>query len=100
MRMSVKEEKNLLDHADGCVRGHAEGWHACVRTQMRVKEKKKKNLLTGASGGRGVRICCVRMCCVWMPMSAKKREEKKTYLEWGHADANALRADGVACGCQ
>ena len=31
-------------------------------------------------------------------MSAKKREEKKTYLEWGHADANALRADGVACG--
>ena len=34
-------------------------------------------------------------------MSAKKKEKKKkTYLEWGHADANALRADGVACGCQ
>ena len=31
-------------------------------------------------------------------MSAKKREEKKTYLEWGHTDVNALRADGVACG--
>ena len=35
---------------------------------------------------------------VRMPMSAKKREERKeTYSEWGHADANALHADGVAC---
>ena len=39
-----------------------------------------------------------------MPMSAKKREEreKKTYLEWGHADVNALlwmalRADANEC---
>ena len=42
---------------------------------------------------------------VQMPMSAKKREEikkKKTYSEWGHADANALlrmalRADANEC---
>ena len=45
------------------------------------KGEKKKNLLTGVSGGRGVRICCMRMCCVWMPMSAKKREEEKK-LTW------------------
>ena len=32
-------------------------------------------------------------------MSAKKkRRKKKTYLKWGYADANALRADGVTCG--
>ena len=35
-----------------------------------------------------------------MPMSAKKKRRKKikTYLEWEHADGNALRADGLACG--
>ena len=27
----------------------------------------------------------------------KKRRRKKTYLEWGHADVNVLRADSVAC---
>ena len=41
----------------------------------------------------------MQMCCVRMPMSAKKkrRKKKRTYLEWGHADMNALRADGIAC---
>ena len=28
----------------------------------------------------------------------KEKKEKKTYLEWEHADANALRVDGLACG--
>ena len=103
---------------------------ACVRADTdEGKGEKKKNLLTGASGGRGVRICCVQMCCVWMPMSAKKREEKRK-LTWnggmqtrmhcmwmalhadaneckkkrrkknllGHANMNALCADGIACG--
>ena len=110
--MCVTEEKNLLDHADGCMR-------ACGH--MRVKEK-KKNLLAGASGGRSMWICCIRMCCVRMPMSAKKKEEKKK-LTWNggmqtrmccvwivlHADGvvcgwccmqMVLRADGVACRCQ
>ena len=27
----------------------------------------------------------------------KEKKEKKTYLEWEHADANVLRADGLAC---
>ena len=27
-----------------------------------------------------------------------EKKEKKTYLEWEHADANALQADGLACG--
>ena len=42
----------------------------------------------------------MRMRCMPMPMSAKKKEkkEKKTYLEWEHADGNALRVDGLACG--
>ena len=28
----------------------------------------------------------------------KKEEKKRTYLEWGHADTNALCADDIACG--
>ena len=50
-----------------------------------------RDLLTGASGGRGM-----WMCCVWMPMSTKKRRrKKKTYLKWGHVDVNTLHADGL-----
>ena len=40
-----------------------------------------------------MRICCVQMCCVQMPMSAKKREEKKNLLGMG-----ACRRECVACG--
>ena len=48
MRMAVDvdvstDKKYLLDHADGCVHGRAEGWCACMRTQMRVKERKKEH---------------------------------------------------------
>ena len=30
-----------------------------------------------------------------MQKKEKKKKEKKTYLKWGHADTNALRADAL-----
>ena len=30
-----------------------------------------------------------------MQKKEKKKKEKKTYLKWGHAEANALRADAL-----
>ena len=46
-----------------------------------------RDLLTGASGGRGMWMCCVRM-----PMSTKKRRRKKNLLEMG-----ACRRERIAC---
>ena len=55
---------------------------------MSVEEKERKNELT-ACGCADANEC-----------KKKEKKEKKTYSEWGHADANALHADGVVCGCQ
>ena len=37
-----RKKTYLITRMVACMRGHAEGWRACVRTQMRVKEKKKR----------------------------------------------------------
>ena len=60
-----------------CVDVQKDGVHA--DTDESKGEKKEltdlRDLLTGASGGRGVRMCCVRM-----PMSAKKKREERKKL--------------------
>ena len=90
MRMSVKEEKNLLDHTDGCV-------HACMRGHMRVKETKKG--LTGWGKWWTQHADMLRTDVLRADANEckKKRRRKKTYLEWGHADVNVLRVDANEC---
>ena len=85
----------MVDADGACVHVQRDGVCACMQTQMSVKKKNKKltrgDLLTEVDGGHGV-----QMHCVWMPTSVrkkKKKEDKKTYLRSGHADADALGAD-------
>ena len=51
---------------------------------MSVEEKERKNEPTACR-------------CADANECQKKKKKKKTYLEWGHADVNALRADANEC---
>ena len=90
--MSVnKKNTYLITRIVACVDVQRDGVHA--DTDESKGEKKEltdlRVLLTGASGGRGVQMCCMRM-----PMSAKKKEKKeKNLLEMG-----ARRREHVVCG--
>ena len=91
-----KKNTYLIMQMVVCMDVQKDGVHADMDESKGEKKELTdlRDLLTGASGGRGM-----RMCGVQMPMSAKKkRRKKKTYLKWGYADVNALRADGIACG--
>ena len=57
-----------------CVDVQKDGVHADMDESKGEKKELTdlRDLLTGASGGRSM-----WMCSVWMPMSAKKREERK-----------------------
>ena len=75
-----------------CVHPHRHDLPVQMQKPMSIKNKKKKNLLTRGDlltevdGGRGL-----KMCCVWTPISVKK---KKNILKkiW------ACRRGRVACG--
>ena len=79
MQMSVNKKKTYLIMQVVCVDVQRDGVHADMDESKGEKKELTdlRDLQTGASDG-----CGVRMCCMWMPMSTKKRRrKKKTYLK-------------------